>query len=47
MRDNILTGLKELKLPRYKDLPDFGIYSEQLVEIVKRHWKRCLIRTIN
>ena len=36
MRDNILTGLKELKLPRYKDLPDFGIYSEQLVEIVKK-----------
>lgn len=36
MRDNILTGLKELKLPRYKDLPDFGIYSEQLVEIVNK-----------
>ena len=36
MRDNILTSLKELKLPRYKDLPDFGIYSEQLVEIVNK-----------
>lgn len=36
MRDNILSGLKELKLPRYKDLPDFGIYSEQLVEIVNK-----------
>lgn len=36
MRDNILNGLKELKLPRYKDLPDFGIYSEQLVEIVNK-----------
>ena len=36
MGDNILTGLKELKLPRYKDLPDFGIYSEQLVEIVNK-----------
>lgn len=36
MRDKILTGLKELKLPRYKDLPDFGIYSEQLVEIVNK-----------
>ena len=36
MRDSILTGLKELKLPRYKDLPDFGIYSEQLVEIVNK-----------
>lgn len=36
MRDNILTGLKELKLPRYKDLPDFDIYSEQLVEIVNK-----------
>ena len=36
MIDNILTGLKELKLPRYKDLPDFGIYSEQLVEIVNK-----------
>lgn len=36
MRDNILTGLKELKFPRYKDLPDFGIYSEQLVEIVNK-----------
>lgn len=36
MKDNILTGLKELKLPRYKDLPDFGIYSEQLVEIVNK-----------
>ena len=36
MRDNRLTGLKELKLPRYKDLPDFGIYSEQLVEIVNK-----------
>ena len=36
MRDNILTGLKELKLPRFKDLPDFGIYSEQLVEIVNK-----------
>ncbi|MFR7870912.1 MAG: DUF1836 domain-containing protein, partial [Fenollaria timonensis] len=34
--DNIVTGLKELKLPRYKDLPDFGIYSEQLVEIVNK-----------
>lgn len=36
MKDNILSGLKELKLPRYKDLPDFGIYSEQLVEIVNK-----------
>ena len=36
MGDNILSGLKELKLPRYKDLPDFGIYSEQLVEIVNK-----------
>lgn len=36
MRDKILTSLKELKLPRYKDLPDFGIYSEQLVEIVNK-----------
>lgn len=31
-----MTSLKELKLPRYKDLPDFGIYSEQLVEIVNK-----------
>lgn len=36
MKDNILTGLKELTLPRYKDLPDFGIYAEQLVEIVNK-----------
>lgn len=36
MRDKILMSLKELKLPRYKDLPDFGIYSEQLVEIVNK-----------
>ncbi len=36
MRVKILSGLNELKLPRYKDLPDFGIYSEQLVEIVNK-----------
>lgn len=36
MRVKILSGLSELKLPRYKDLPDFGIYSEQLVEIVNK-----------
>ncbi|MBO0364977.1 DUF1836 domain-containing protein [Streptococcus vaginalis] len=36
MRYKIFNGLKEFKLPRYKDLPDFGIYSEQLVEIVNK-----------
>ena len=36
MKVKILNGLSELKLPRYKDLPDFGIYSEQLVEIVNK-----------
>ena len=36
MRVKILNSLSELKLPRYKDLPDFGIYSEQLVEIVNK-----------
>lgn len=36
MKGKILSTLSELKLPRYKDLPDFGIYSEQLVEIVNK-----------
>lgn len=36
MKVKILSSLSELKLPRYKDLPDFGIYSEQLVEIVNK-----------
>lgn len=36
MRVKILNSLSKLKLPRYKDLPDFGIYSEQLVEIVNK-----------
>ena len=36
MKVKILKGLSEFKLPRYKDLPDFGIYSEQLVEIVNK-----------
>ncbi len=36
MKVKILSTLSELKLPRYKDLPDFGIYSEQLVEIVNK-----------
>ena len=36
MRYEIFSGLKEFKLPRYKDLPDFGIYLEQLVEIVNK-----------
>ena len=36
MINKILSGLNEFRLPRYKDLPDFGIYSEQLVEIVNK-----------
>ncbi len=36
MINEILNGLSEFKLQRYKDLPDFGIYSEQLVEIVNK-----------
>lgn len=36
MRDNVLISLRGLKLPRYEDLPDFGIYAEQLVEIVNK-----------
>lgn len=36
MKVNVLSGLSKLKLPRYSDLPDFGVYSEQLVDIVNK-----------
>ncbi|MFR9278664.1 MAG: hypothetical protein ACLVME_03200 [Ezakiella coagulans] len=39
MINKILSGLSEFKLQRYTDLPDFGIYSEQLVEIVNKTFR--------
>ena len=35
MYTNDFANLQSIKLPRYQELPNFGIYSEQLVDIIR------------
>lgn len=42
MCPNDFANLQSIKLPRYQELPNFGVYSEQLVDIISTLFKTIL-----